>query len=52
MRWSRPWDRINGWMRRAALGEALAHIRVLETRGVVREVEGQPVRWQVVEPIG
>jgi len=48
MRWSRSWDRINGWMRRAALGEALAHIRVLETRGVVREIDGVPVRWEVV----
>jgi glyoxylase-like metal-dependent hydrolase (beta-lactamase superfamily II) len=48
MRWSRSWDRINGWMRRAALGEALAHIRVLESRGVVRMVEGMPVRWEVV----
>ena len=49
MRWSRSWDRINGWMRRAALGEALAHIRVLEARGVVRQVEGEPVRWEVVK---
>jgi len=48
MHWSRPWDRINGWMRRAALGEALAHIRVLESRGVVRMVDGMPVRWEVV----
>jgi hypothetical protein len=36
-------------MRRAALGEALAHIRVLESRGVVRAIEGQPVRWEVVK---
>ena len=49
MRWSRSWDRINGWMRRAALGEALAHIRVLETRGMVRMVDGMPVRWEVVK---
>jgi glyoxylase-like metal-dependent hydrolase (beta-lactamase superfamily II) len=49
MKWSRPWDRITGFMRRAALGEALAHIRVLEERGVVRALEGEPVRWQVVK---
>ena len=49
MRWSRSWDRINGWMRRAALGEALAHIRVLEARGVVRQLDGEPVRWEVVK---
>ena len=48
MKWSRPWDRIAGFMRRAALGEALAHIRVLEARGVVRPIEGEPVRWEVV----
>jgi hypothetical protein len=49
MKWSRPWDRITGFMRRAALGEALAHIRVLEERGVVRAVEGEPVRWEVLK---
>jgi glyoxylase-like metal-dependent hydrolase (beta-lactamase superfamily II) len=48
MHWSRPWDRITGFMRRAAVGEALAHIRVLEERGVVRAVEGEPVRWELV----
>jgi glyoxylase-like metal-dependent hydrolase (beta-lactamase superfamily II) len=51
MKWSRPWERISGFMRRAALGEALAHIRVLEERGVVRAVEGEPVRWQVVRRV-
>ncbi|MCU1448342.1 MAG: hypothetical protein JWP02_512, partial [Acidimicrobiales bacterium] len=49
MKWSRPWDRIVGFMRRAALGEALAHIRVLEERGVVRSIEGEPVRWEVLK---
>src|SRR5437879_5495214 len=39
MRWSRPWDRIEGFMRRAAVGEAMAHLRALENRGVVREVD-------------
>jgi glyoxylase-like metal-dependent hydrolase (beta-lactamase superfamily II) len=51
MKWSRPWDRIVGFMRRAALGEALAHIRVLEERGVVRSIEGEPVRWEVVKKL-
>ena len=49
MKWSRPWDRITGFMRRAALGEALAHIRVLEARGIVRAIEGEPVRWEVLK---
>jgi glyoxylase-like metal-dependent hydrolase (beta-lactamase superfamily II) len=45
MGWSRSWDRIEGFMRRAAVGEALAHLRALERRGVVREEEGEPSRW-------
>ena len=50
MRWSRQWDRIEGFMRRAAVGEAMAHLRALEVRGVVREVMGEPSRWELVEP--
>ncbi len=49
MHWSRPWERINGFMRRAAVGEALAHVRVLEERGLVQAVEGEPVRWELVK---
>jgi glyoxylase-like metal-dependent hydrolase (beta-lactamase superfamily II) len=45
MRWSRPWNRIDGFMRRAAVGEALAHLRALEERGLVREATGEPSRW-------
>jgi glyoxylase-like metal-dependent hydrolase (beta-lactamase superfamily II) len=48
MRWSRNWDRIEGFMRRAAVGEAMAHLRALEIRGVVREVMGEPSRWERV----
>ena len=48
MRWSRPWDRIEGFMRRAAVGEAMSHLRALENRGVVREVLGEPSRWELV----
>ena len=48
MRWSRSWDRIEGWMRRAAVAEAMAHIRALERRGVLREIEGVPVRYELV----
>jgi glyoxylase-like metal-dependent hydrolase (beta-lactamase superfamily II) len=47
MQWSRPWDRIQGFMRRAAVGEALAHLRALETRGVLWEVPGEPSRWEL-----
>ena len=46
--WARPWDELKGWSRRAAVGEALAHLRALEVRGVVREVVGEPSRWERV----
>jgi hypothetical protein len=50
MRWSRQWDRIDGFMRRAAVGEAMAHLRALEVRGVVHEVIGEPSRFEIVRP--
>ncbi|HWC38815.1 MAG TPA: MBL fold metallo-hydrolase [Acidimicrobiales bacterium] len=49
MTWSRPWNRIEGFMRRAAVGEAMAHLRALESRGVLREVNGEPARWELVQ---
>ena len=36
MRWSRTWDDIAGFMRRAAVGETVSHLRGLEIEGVVR----------------
>jgi glyoxylase-like metal-dependent hydrolase (beta-lactamase superfamily II) len=48
MRWSRPWNRIEGFMRRAALSEAAAHLRALEARGVVREIVGEPSRFELL----
>jgi glyoxylase-like metal-dependent hydrolase (beta-lactamase superfamily II) len=50
MRWSRQWDRIDGFMRRAAVGEAMAHLRALEVRGVVHEVIGEPSRFEIARP--
>ncbi len=47
MTWNRPWEQIQGWMRRAAVGETLAHLRYLEGRGALREVAGDPSVWQV-----
>jgi hypothetical protein len=32
-------------MRRAAVGETLAHLVLLESRGVVRHEGDDPVRW-------
>jgi glyoxylase-like metal-dependent hydrolase (beta-lactamase superfamily II) len=47
MTWSRPWDEIQFWMRRAALGETLAHLIVLESRGVIRRTREIPQRWEL-----
>ncbi|MGH3441737.1 MAG: MBL fold metallo-hydrolase [Nitriliruptorales bacterium] len=46
-RWSRGWDRLEGFMRRAALGEVQAHLRQLETRGRLERVEATPLRWRL-----
>lgn len=46
-RWSRGWDRLEGFMLRAALGEVHAHLRHLETRGRLEATEGTPLRWRV-----
>jgi glyoxylase-like metal-dependent hydrolase (beta-lactamase superfamily II) len=46
MSWSRPWERIDGFMRRAALGEALAHLHALRVRGALQELPSDVVRWR------
>jgi glyoxylase-like metal-dependent hydrolase (beta-lactamase superfamily II) len=43
--WSRPWAEIQGYMRRAATGETLAHLVLLEHRGVLVRSGGRPERW-------
>ena len=48
MHWSRPWQRISGFMRRMALFEALAHLRALEELGFLRVVGDNPRRWDVL----
>ncbi|MPZ72248.1 MAG: MBL fold metallo-hydrolase [Nitriliruptorales bacterium] len=45
MEWSRPWERISGFMRRMALFEALAHLRALEVRGRLVVTDQNPRRW-------
>jgi len=50
MSWSRPWNRIEGFMRRAAVTEIFAHLRLLERRGQLRLIVGEPLRWEIVEP--
>jgi hypothetical protein len=49
MDWSRPWEQFNEFTRRSAIGEAAAHLRALEVRGVVVEIVGEPSRWKLVE---
>jgi glyoxylase-like metal-dependent hydrolase (beta-lactamase superfamily II) len=49
MGWSRPWARIEGFMRRAAVAEAMAHLRALERRGVLREHRGEPSHFELLE---
>ena len=49
MKWSRPWDDIAGFMRRAAVGETVSHLRVLEIDGVVRVEDGEPALWSLAE---
>ena len=46
LHWSRPWRELYGWLRRAALGEAQAHLIVLERRGAVSRSAGVPERWR------
>ncbi|MCW2876377.1 MAG: Zn-dependent hydrolase including glyoxylase-like protein [Sphaerisporangium sp.] len=43
--WSRPWDTIPAFMRRAATNETLAHLVYLEARGRLRRVQGEPELW-------
>ncbi len=36
-----------GFMRRAAVGEAMAHLRALERRGILHEIAGEPSTWEL-----
>jgi glyoxylase-like metal-dependent hydrolase (beta-lactamase superfamily II) len=50
--WSRPWDEITGYMRRAALAEAEAHVEYLEREGrlIMRRDSGQGPYRLLVAP--
>ncbi len=43
--WSRPWEQIHGYMRRAANGETLAHLHLLEEQGRLAATGTNPRRW-------
>lgn len=49
MHWSRPWDDMQAFVRRAAVAETMAHLRALELRGVVREDRGEPSHWVITD---
>lgn len=49
MGWNRAWEDIQPFMKRVALGEAVAHLRHLERRGVVERVPGAwPASYRLV----
>jgi glyoxylase-like metal-dependent hydrolase (beta-lactamase superfamily II) len=49
MPWNRRWEDIVPFMKRAALGEAVAHLRHLERRGLVERVPGAwPTAYRLV----
>ena len=50
LRWSRDWSQIVGFMRRAAVGETLAHLVLLESTGRVRRDGARPTRWYPSDP--
>jgi hypothetical protein len=43
--WSRGWAAVEGFMRRAALGETAAHMKYLLDHGEVSRGGGTPVRY-------
>jgi glyoxylase-like metal-dependent hydrolase (beta-lactamase superfamily II) len=45
--WSRPWEHVSGFMRRAAVSETLAHLVLLESRGRLHRTSDTPWRWSV-----
>jgi glyoxylase-like metal-dependent hydrolase (beta-lactamase superfamily II) len=46
--WSRPWDQIPEFMQRAAVGETLAHLVLLQIHQRVRTEGDRPARYYVV----
>jgi glyoxylase-like metal-dependent hydrolase (beta-lactamase superfamily II) len=47
MQWALPWEALGPIDRYFAIGEALAHVIVLERRGAVARIEGTPLRWEL-----
>src|SRR5260370_19397901 len=50
MRWNVPWAGMHPMLRRLAAGEAAAHLRLLESRGIARQAPGaEPVRYLLMD---
>lgn len=47
LQWSIAWDDLRGFVRRSALGEAHAHLVLLEQRGLTDRLDDRPYRWRV-----
>jgi hypothetical protein len=47
MDWAQAWDDIDPLQKRLAVGEAAAHLRALTRRGVLREVDGDVISWEL-----
>lgn len=49
VRWRRPWSSMPTALYRLAVGETVAHLDALSTRGRVRRMDGPPHRYVAVE---
>jgi glyoxylase-like metal-dependent hydrolase (beta-lactamase superfamily II) len=51
--WSRGWDQLSGFPRQAALGEVIAHLRHLQSRGEAECAEPDgTAQWRATSPAG
>ena len=50
MHWNVPWAQMSPMLRRMAAGEAAAHLRLLESRGITRQLPGPlPLRYAITD---
>ena len=47
LHWSRTWAETTGYLRRAALAETLAHLRLLEDRSIASPGTAPDYRWRI-----
>jgi glyoxylase-like metal-dependent hydrolase (beta-lactamase superfamily II) len=46
LHWSRGWEGLHGFMRRAAIAETYAHLVLLERRARITRAGAAPIRWR------